>query len=208
MSSNVQTTAWKRYLTVCAWLGYQPEAAVDTNLLQQYKTLYTRYCQDNGLQFDHSTYLDSDVDEQKLSELLYLNLCHELGSESIIQIRRNIASLVELVRNQLDPDSCFLVYRSGSTAEGFKMITSDIDAMTVFTGNLIVNNTEEIPELSCVKLNKPVRTMETQYTKPGYVRLILETDKYMPSERMSSSGRNYDDKSYVSSTRYRNNRMP
>ena len=43
MSSNVHPMDWKRYLIICEWLGYQPEAAVETNLLQQRKTLYTRY---------------------------------------------------------------------------------------------------------------------------------------------------------------------
>ena len=173
-------------------------------MLQRYNTLYTRYCQDSGLQFDPSTNLDSDVDIQKLSELLYLSLCQELGFESIIKIRRNVANLLEQVLNQLYPDKLCLAYYSGSRGEGFKIITSDTDVMTVFTGNLIVNNTAEIPELSCVKLNKHVMTMETQYTKPGYVRLKLETNKYMPGERMSISGINYDDKVYIPSTHYRN----
>ena len=205
MDSNVQPLVWKRYLITCEFLGYKPEATDAYMMLQRYKTLYSRYCQDNGLQFDPSTNLDSDVDIQKLSELLYLNVCQELGFESIIQIRRNVVNLVDQVRNQLDPDSCCFVYHTGSQAEGFNMITSNTDYMMVSTENLIVNNTAEIPELSCVKLNKRVVTMETQYTKPGYVRLIVETDKYMPSERMSSSGLNYDDKVYISSTLYRNN---
>jgi hypothetical protein len=89
MSSIAQPLAWKRYIRSCASLGYQPEATVETNLLQRYQTLYTRYCQDNGLQFDPSTNLDSDVDMQKLSKVLLLNLCEKLGCESIIQIRRN-----------------------------------------------------------------------------------------------------------------------
>ena len=207
MSSNVHPTAWKNYLHSCAWLGYEPEETVETNILQRYNTLYTRYCQDNGLQFDPSTNLDSDVDKQKLSELLYLDLCQEFGFESIIQIRRNIGNLMELVLNQLDPGSCCFTYHSGSVGEGFKMSASDIDVMTVHTDNLIVNNTAEIPELSCVKVIDSVMTMETQYTKPGYVRLILETDKYMPSERMSRSGHNYDDKLYLSSALYREEMM-
>jgi hypothetical protein len=114
---------------------------------------------------------------------------------------------MELVLNQLDPGSCCFTYHSGSVAEGFKMSASDIDFMTVYTENLIVNNTAEIPELSCVKVIESVMTMETQYTKPGYVRLILETDKYMPSESMSILGHNYDGKLYLSSALYRKHMM-
>jgi hypothetical protein len=207
MDSNVESLAWKLYIISCASLRYKPEGTVETSLLQRYQTLYTRYCQDNVLPFDPSTNLDYDVDKQKLSEVLYLYLCQEFGFESIIQIRRNIANLMELVLNQLDPGSCCFTYHSGSVAEGFKMSASDIDFMTVYTENLIVNNTAEIPELSCVKVIESVMTMETQYTKPGYVRLILETDKYMPSESMSILGHNYDGKLYLSSALYRKHMM-
>jgi hypothetical protein len=49
--------------------------------------------------------------------------------------------------------------------------------------------------------------METKHTKPGYVRLILETDKNKTSERISSSCHNYDDKLYISSTKFREYRI-
>ena len=105
MVSIVQPYAWKRYLKSCASLGYQPEATVETNLLQRYKTLYTRYCQDNGIQFDSCRNLDSYVDIQTLSEVLYLDLCEELGYESIIQIRRNISTLTDHVHHQTNSDT-------------------------------------------------------------------------------------------------------
>ena len=207
MDSNVQPYAWKRYLGSCASLGYQPEATVETNLLQRYKTLYTRYCQDNGLQFGLSRNLDSDVDIQKLSEVLYLELCEELGYESIIQIRRNISTLTDYVHHQTNSDKGYLFYCLGSRAEGFRITTSDVDHMLVRTDNVVVNNTTEISEVSHTKSNKAVITMETQHTKPGYVRLILETDKSITSERISSSCHNYDDKLYISSTKFREYRM-
>jgi hypothetical protein len=33
MDSNVQPKAWKRYLKISAWLGYQPEATVETQVI-------------------------------------------------------------------------------------------------------------------------------------------------------------------------------
>ena len=203
MSSNVHSIAWKQYLRSCEWLGYQPEAAVETNLLQQYKTLYTRYCKDKGLLFDPSTNLDSDVDMQKISVLLYLNLCEEFGFESIIQIRRNIANLANNVHHQMHSDEGYASYLVGSRAEGFMIITSDIDHMFVLTNTVVVNNTTEISELSFAKSSKVVITMETQHTKPGYVRLILEADKCMTSEIFYKSYYYYYDKCYISSTKFR-----
>ena len=203
MVSIVQPYAWNRYLKSCASLGYQPEATVETNLLQRYKTLYTRYCQDNGLQFDSSRNLDSYVDIQTLSEVLYLDLCEELGYESIIQIRRNISTLTDHVHHQTHSDKGYLFYCLGSRAEGFRITTSDVDHMLVRTNNVVVNDTTEISEVSRAKSNKAVITMETQHTKPGYVRLILETDTSITSERISSSCHNYDDKLYISSTKFR-----
>ena len=204
MSSIVQPLAWKRYLRSCASLGYQHEATVETNLLQQYNTLYTRYCQDNGLQFHPSTNLDSDVDIQILSEVLYLFHCEKLDSESVIQIRRNISMLTEQVHHQLDSDK---FYHVGSTAEGFKISTSDVGHMIVFSGNVVINNITETSELLRAKLNEAVITMETQHTNPGFVRLILETDESTTCERISSSCHNYNDKLYISSTKFREYHM-
>jgi hypothetical protein len=100
-------------------LGYQPEETVETNILQQYNTLHTRYCQDNGLQFDTSRKLESDVDMPKLSELLYQNLYEELGHESIIQIRRNITNLVDQVLNQILSDKSCVIYQRSYAQQPF-----------------------------------------------------------------------------------------
>jgi hypothetical protein len=70
-----------------------------------------------------------------------------------------------------------LFYCIGSKAEGFGTTTSEVDHMRIHTDNVVTNNTTEISEVSRAKSNKAVITMETQHTKPGYVRLILETDK-------------------------------
>jgi hypothetical protein len=56
--------------------------------------------------------------------------------------------------------------------------------------------------------NKPFITMETQHTKPGYVRLILETDKSRTCKKISSSCHNYDGKLYISSTNYKEYIIP
>jgi len=45
--------------------------------------------------------------------------------------------------------------------------------------------------------------METQHTKPGYVRLILETDKCMTGEKIYRSCHYYNGKLYISSTTFR-----
>lgn len=96
-----------------------------------------------------------------------------------------------------------MLYCLGSRTEGFRTTTSDVDHILVFTNNTVVNNTTEIhvSEVACATSNKVVITMETQHTKPGYVCLILETDKSKTSERISSSCHNYDEKLYISSTK-------
>jgi hypothetical protein len=207
MSSNVHPKAWKHYLKICERLGYQPEAAVETNLLQQYKTLYTRYCKDHGLLFDPSRNLDSDIDIQNFSELLYVNLREEFGCESIIQIRRAMYMLMDQVGNQMRSEDGLLLYYVGSRAEGFRITGSDIDQMMVVKDIVVLNNTTEIISLSYAKSNKTFITMETQHTTPGYVRLILETDESRTCKHISSSCHNYDGKLYISSTKYREYRM-
>jgi hypothetical protein len=80
MDSNVQPNSWKRYLKISAWLGYQPEATFETNLQQGYKTLYTRYCQDNGL------HLNSDIDMQKH----YLSQQHQFDQQHFQTIKQKL----------------------------------------------------------------------------------------------------------------------
>lgn len=136
-----------------------------------------------------------------ISEVLYLDLCEELGYESI-QIRRNISMLTDRVHHQITSDKGYLLYCLGSRTEGFRKTTSDVDHILVFTNNTVVNNTTEkhVSEVACATSKKAVITMETQHTKPGYVCLILETDQSKTSERISSSCHNYDEKLYISST--------
>jgi hypothetical protein len=47
---------------------------------------------------------------QKFSEILYIDLCGELGYESIIQNRRNISTLTDHVRHQIHSDKDYLFY--------------------------------------------------------------------------------------------------
>jgi hypothetical protein len=67
-------------------------------------------------------------------------------------------SLQYLVYNVLYCCSRLVSNYVGSKAEGFRITGSDIDRMIVVKDKTFI-------------------TMETQHTKPGYVRLILETDK-------------------------------
>jgi hypothetical protein len=115
--------------------------------------------------------------------------------------------LAEKVVNQLSSDDNYLLYFVGSRAEGFRITSSDTDQMIVLKDTAVLNNTTETTSLLCAKSNKTFITMETQHTKPGYVRLILETDKSRTRESISSSCHNYDDKLYISSTKYREYHM-
>jgi hypothetical protein len=82
MSSNVHPLFWNGYLKSCAMLGYQPEATVEINLLQCYKTLYTRYCQENGLDLDPTTNLDSDVDMDKFQSCcIYIFVMYSVANQ-------------------------------------------------------------------------------------------------------------------------------
>jgi hypothetical protein len=152
---NPSPKAWKHYLKTCERLGYQPEAAVETNLLQQYKTLYTRYCKDHGLLFDPSrnelgwlttfsinmymARLICIIDSQPNSSRRFTyksseKLCIEFGCESIIQIRRAMYMLMEKVVNQPSSDDNYLLYFVGSRAEGFRITSSDTESCIAVVG--------------------------------------------------------------------------
>lgn len=67
---------------------------------------------------------------QKMSESVYVGLCHEIGTPQQVASRRNRTDDWELLLNQVLKDECKLqIMLSGSQKEGFRFRSSDIDIM-------------------------------------------------------------------------------
>lgn len=201
-----QPFAWKRYLRSCEALGYEPDPSVETILLNRYKTLYQQYCHDNDIENNPSTDLDDKVPEEKIAQLLFLDLCEELGYESIIDIRRNLSDLKHHIYHKLKPEKPEFIYDLGSRAEGLRISTSDNDQMVVCARSIIVNDTSEILYLN-PGAGKVILIMENTKVKPGYVRLQVK-DGRSGEKRFTNSYSTYEGTTYLSSSKYREFILP
>lgn len=63
---------------------------------------------------------------QKMSESVYVGMCHEIGTPQQVTSRRDIADMSELLRNK---NELVRFMRSGSHREGFRLHDSDVDTM-------------------------------------------------------------------------------
>ncbi|XP_065943972.1 cyclic GMP-AMP synthase-like receptor 2 isoform X2 [Magallana gigas] len=62
----------------------------------------------------------------KLSESVYLGMCHKIGTPKVVAFRRDIVDILELLENQ---GHVWRSMRSGSDREGFRLHGSDVDTM-------------------------------------------------------------------------------
>ncbi|XP_052697759.1 uncharacterized protein LOC128175910 [Crassostrea angulata] len=63
---------------------------------------------------------------QKMSESVYVGMCHKIGTPQQVAARRDITDIMELFKNQYDVGRLMM---SGSRREGFRLRDSDIDTM-------------------------------------------------------------------------------
>lgn len=63
---------------------------------------------------------------QKMSESVYLGMCHKIGTPKQVAFRRDIVDMTELFNNR---NYLVIPTLSGSRREGFRLPDSDIDAM-------------------------------------------------------------------------------
>lgn len=206
MNPSQQRVAWKRYLRSCAELGYDPEPTIETRLLQRYTTLYHEYCYDNNIDVDKSKELEEFVQIEKLSQLLYLDLCEELGYECIIKIRRDLLDIKQYIYHRLEPEKQEFIYDLGSRGEGLRIDTSDVDQMVVFSDNVIVNDAIELTDIpQDLKLKAFIMERSAKY--PGYVHIKADNVSNC-KKRIKDSICLWDGVEYLSSFKFRNHIIP
>ncbi|XP_052691023.1 uncharacterized protein LOC128168902 [Crassostrea angulata] len=72
---------------------------------------------------------------QKMSESVYVGMCHKIGTPQQVASRRDIADISELLTNQHDVRRLMI---SGSRKEGFRFSGSDVDTMFWSTDHRVI----------------------------------------------------------------------
>ncbi|XP_062593426.1 uncharacterized protein LOC134254912 [Saccostrea cucullata] len=125
----------------------------------------------------------------RLSEVLYVGLCDEIGTPTEVAIRRDVRDMEEMIKKpvQLCTGTIYLI--SGSYREGFRFDYSDRDVM------FWIHSHKMISKLSQSSIYDPSKhtiiLMEESDTPPGFVKLHLLTqprDDFIQSALVSLNG--------------------
>lgn len=136
------------------------------------------------------------------SYYMYVAMCYELGTPTVVKIRRDVKDTEELIHrsmNLLKTSPGFEMMLTGSTREGFRMPKSDLDWLLWFTDYKVINDLSQIRFYPTPK--RTLILMECENVPPGYCKLKLMTPSN--NQQVNSSCITINYASYISSTLYR-----
>ncbi|XP_061179641.1 uncharacterized protein LOC133188284 [Saccostrea echinata] len=138
----------------------------------------------------------------RLSEVLYIGLCREIGTPTEVAIRRDVLDIEERIKSPLYMHIGFILMDSGSYREGFRFTSSDRDRM------LWLCNCKLITDICHFRIynssKHQIILMEDSETPPGFVRLRLLTPNYAQSSFINSCLVAFNGGLYISSSLTRN----
>lgn len=110
---------------------------------------------------------------QRMSEVLYVGLCRKIGTPIEVAFRRDVMDMDEIVRRGADRYSNYglILVLSGSSREGFRFKSSDIDYMYWQTNYRVICDSSDLNIFNASDLE--IILMEHTETPPGFVRLKL-----------------------------------
>ncbi|XP_062602209.1 uncharacterized protein LOC134263859 [Saccostrea cucullata] len=139
----------------------------------------------------------------RLSDAVYVGLCHEIGSPTEVRIRREVMDIEEEVRRPVNIMRGFEQMRSGSRREGFRLRTSDEDWMCWPPGHKVIC---DLSQISLYRIPQhTVIFMECDDRPPGFTRLELISPSNDPIVNFSCVLMN--DEFYISSTLFRDKHL-
>lgn len=139
------------------------------------------------------------MDLPRVSEVLYVGLCREIGTPTEVTMRRDILDMEEMINKPVQMHRGYTSMKSGSHREGFRFNTSDQDSMSWSMNNNVICKLSQV--FDAPKVNFIL--MENS-TTPGFVKLKLLTPP-RSLEMKSSLIRNENSSScYISSEKFRN----
>lgn len=119
---------------------------------------------------------------QRISEVLYVGLCREIGTPIEVAFRRSATDMNEIVKRSAVRYTCvgYIFMLSGSYREGFRFKSSDLDLMCWRTNNKVIFDLSDLNTFNALDLE--IILMEHTETPPGFVRLkLLTPSKCIPT---------------------------
>ncbi|XP_061179624.1 uncharacterized protein LOC133188268 [Saccostrea echinata] len=109
----------------------------------------------------------------RLSEVLYVGLCRKIGTPTEVAIRRDVTDMYEMIEKPVNIQKGFVRIQSGSSKEGFRLRSSDIDRMFWPCDLKLISDISQSRLFNTSK--HIIVVMEDSDTPPGFVRLRLLT---------------------------------
>ncbi|XP_062592778.1 uncharacterized protein LOC134254251 [Saccostrea cucullata] len=121
-----------------------------------------------------SSYKWLDLDKQHLSESVFMKLSHIVGSSETVIMRREMEEFMDRMTDQLiNKRKEYRMMTSGSRREGFKLKTSDMDAMFWPHDHYVVWDLDQVQNYDLN--NKTLILCDCSDSPPGYALLELLT---------------------------------
>ncbi|XP_062575554.1 uncharacterized protein LOC134237486 [Saccostrea cucullata] len=139
----------------------------------------------------------------RLSEVVYVELCHKIGSPTEVRMRREVDDTGEEVDKTANIMRGFDRMLSGSRREGFRLVTSDSDYMFWPPDHKVIC---DLSQVSLYRMPQhTVMLIECDDIPPGFTRLNLKSPSN--DNKIRSSCVFIYDKIYLSSTLFRDNHL-
>ncbi|XP_062591694.1 uncharacterized protein LOC134253198 [Saccostrea cucullata] len=139
----------------------------------------------------------------RLSEIIYVGLCHKIGSPTEVRIRREVIDTYEEMMKSKNNIKEQDEMKSGSEREGFRLRTSDIDYMLWLQDHKVIC---DLSQISLYRIpQQTVILMECDDLPPGFTRLNLLSPSNDLVIRSSCVTKN--NKIFISSTLFRRNNL-
>ncbi|XP_048769187.2 uncharacterized protein LOC125675502 [Ostrea edulis] len=135
---------------------------------------------------------------QHMSESVFVGLCRTVGISQQVAVRRDVADICDMVRNQARTSNEIMEMRSGSDREGFRMKGSDIDTMYWFKDRVIWDLSQT--QFYNVHKQAPILSVSSE-SPPGFTLLQLLTPR--AESRVISALVTMNGGHYISSSKYR-----
>ncbi|XP_062604120.1 uncharacterized protein LOC134265925 [Saccostrea cucullata] len=139
----------------------------------------------------------------RLSEVIYVGLCYEVGTPTEVRMRRGVTEIMEAVKRPVYIMRGLDRIMSGSQREGFKLRTSDFDLMLWPPDHKVICDPSQI---SLYRIPQhTVILMECDDLPPGFTRLKLmsQSNDTVTNSSCVVMGNNI----YISSTLLRDNNL-
>ncbi|XP_056015545.1 uncharacterized protein LOC125674377 isoform X2 [Ostrea edulis] len=134
----------------------------------------------------------------RVSEVLYVGLCWEMGTPKEVTIRRDVLDMEEMIETPLQIYRGERLMMSGSYREGFRFKSSDRDRMFWGCHYKLISDISQSSFYTAS--GNTIILMDSMDTPPGFVRLQLLTPTSNPN--ISSSLVLLNDRVYISSSQF------